>query len=143
MKALDLPPLWLVAACVVAWAWRWPAAWQGAFWPGAICLCLAAGLFAGAATEFLRARTTIIPRRDPSALISGGIYRVTRNPIYLADLLILAGLSLWWGSLPGLVLVPLLGWLLQVRFILGEEVRLAGAFGEAYDAYRRRTRRWI
>lgn len=143
MSKIDLPPVWLLAAVIVAWVWRWPAAWDGAFWPGAVCLSLAAGLFAGAAVEFLRARTSIIPRRDPSALISGGIYRVSRNPIYLADLLVLAGAALIWGSVPGLVLVPVLGWLLEKRFIRGEEERLGAAFGDDYRAFMVRTRRWI
>ena len=42
--------------------------------------------------EMRRARTTIIPHLDPKALIAGGIFRYTRNPIYLADVLILLGI---------------------------------------------------
>lgn len=143
MNKIDLPPIWLIFASAVAYFWRWPAEWSGAFWPGAFALLLAAGIMAGSAVEFLRARTTIIPRSDPSALITGGIYRVSRNPIYLADLLALFGVSLILGSMPGIVLVPFLGWVLEARFIRGEEARLEEAFGEAFRDYKRRTRRWI
>lgn len=143
MKWIDLPPLWLLAALAVAWVWRWPGAWGGALWAGILCLVLAAVLMLGAILEFRRAKTTIIPREAPSALITGGIYRFSRNPIYLADLLILAGVSLVLGSVPGLVLVPALGWVLQGRFILGEEARLREEFGKEFAAYTARTRRWI
>lgn len=104
---------------------------------------LAAGLVVAAVLEFSRARTTTIPREAPSALITTGIFRHSRNPIYLADLLVLFGVSLIWGSVPGLVLVPVLGWLLQARFIRGEEERLAAAFGTEFETYRSATRRWI
>ena len=143
MRWIDLPPFWLLAAIAVAWSWRWPDAWDGIFWPGGACLVLAAGLVVGAVLEFTRARTTIIPRVSPSALITSGIFRFSRNPIYLADLLVLLGVSIMWGSVPGLILVPVLGWLLQTRFIRGEEERLAAAFGAEFEAYRSGTRRWI
>ena len=78
-----------------------------------------------------------------AALITTGIFRLSRNPIYLADLLILTGVSLIWGKFIGLILVPLLGWVLFRRFISGEEARLREIFGEEYTAYTARTRRWI
>lgn len=143
MKWIDLPPVWLLGALAVAWVWRWPDAWDGSIWAGMACLAAASGLTAAAVFEFLRARTTIIPREAPAALITGGIFRFSRNPIYLADVLILAGVSLILGSVPGLILVPALAWLLQERFIRGEEARLTEAFGSEFDAYRKSTRRWI
>ena len=60
-----------------------------------------------------------------------------------ADVLILAGMSLILGSVPGLILVPVLAGVLQERFIKGEEARLAEAFGAEFAAYRDATRRWI
>ena len=105
---------------------------------------VAAGcLVVAAVIEFARVRTTIVPRKAPSGLITSGIFRYSRNPIYLADLLILAGLALLWGSVIGLLLVPVLGWILHVRFIRGEEERLTEAFGEEYLSYCAATRRWI
>lgn len=85
----------------------------------------------------------MIPRQTPSALITTGIFRLSRNPIYLADLLILAGFSLIWGKPLGLVLVPVLAWILFARFIQGEEARLRAMFGAEFEAYAARTRRWL
>ena len=116
----------------------------GLLWPWhAGVLAAAALLTLGAVREFSRSRTTIIPHLDPKALITGGIFRYTRNPIYLADLLILLGLSLIWGKPLGLLLAPPFAWLLQKRFILGEEARLRAAFGEAFERYAEGTRRWL
>ena len=111
--------------------------------PGFLLLVVAAVLMAAAFVEFARARTSVIPRRKPDALIRGGIFRVSRNPIYLADLCVLLGLSLMWGTPLGIVLVPVLGWVLTRRFILEEEAGLTAAFGDDFRAYSARTRRWL
>ncbi|NND20595.1 MAG: isoprenylcysteine carboxylmethyltransferase family protein [Silicimonas sp.] len=143
MKWIDVPPAWLLVCLAQAWIWRWPTAWDGEFWPGLVCLGVAGLLMLDAFVRFVRAKTTIIPRQRPDALITDGIFRWTRNPIYLADVLILAGFSLIWGSVLGLLLVPVLGALLQKRFILAEEAKLADAFGDVYHEYARQTRRWL
>jgi protein-S-isoprenylcysteine O-methyltransferase Ste14 len=143
MKWIDLPPFWTAAAVLVTWAVPLAGPWEPAVMAGRIALGAAALLFATSLFEFMRARTTVIPREAPSALITTGIFRLSRNPIYLADLLILTGFSLIWGKFFGLILVPLLGWVLFRRFIAGEEARLHQAFGEEYAAYTARTRRWI
>ena len=143
MKWIDLPPFWTIAAVFVTWSVPLASPWGPLILPGRILLGAAAVLFAASLFEFMRARTTVIPRQAPSALITTGIFRLSRNPIYLADLLILAGLSLIWGKLLGLILVPVLARILITRFITGEEARLAEAFGAEYEAYLSRTRRWI
>ena len=143
MKWIDLPPVWTAAAVLVTWALPLGGPWEPAVVAGRIALGAAAFLFAASLFEFMRARTTVIPREAPSALITTGIFRLSRNPIYLADLLILTGVSLIWGKFIGLILVPLLGWVLFRRFIAGEEARLREIFGEDYTAYTARTRRWI
>ena len=144
MRYLDLPPVWLAVCAFVAWLIRWPSElWGSVLWLGLSCLVAAGCLVVAAVMEFARVRTTIIPRKAPSGLITSGIFRYSRNPIYLADLLILAGLALLWESLVGLLLVPVLGWILHVRFIRGEEERLAEAFGEEFSSYYAATRRWI
>nr|WP_255618429.1 isoprenylcysteine carboxylmethyltransferase family protein [Roseibaca sp. Y0-43] len=96
-----------------------------------------------AALSFLRARSTIVPHEVPAKLITGGLYRLSRNPIYLADLMLLGGLALVWGSVAGLVLVPALARILTRRFIEPEEARLRAAFGPEAEAFFQRTRRWI
>ena len=92
---------------------------------------------------FLRHRTPIEPHHTPNALISTGPFAITRNPIYVAMALMLAGWALWSGVVLGLVLVPLFRWIITRRFILDEEARLRAAFGPDADAYIANTRRWI
>lgn len=94
---------------------------------------------------FRRARTTVNPMRPQAAsqLVTGGLYRHTRNPMYLGHVLVLAGWGLWLQS--GLVLPALIvqiAWLqwLQIR---PEERALQARFGADYAAYRARVRRWF
>ncbi len=108
-----------------------------------VLLALAAVLTLAALVRFLAARTTFVPRRKPDALITSGVFRLTRNPIYLADLLVLAGFALFWGKALGLLLLPVLFLVLKYRFILGEEARLRAVFGPEFEAYAARTRRWL
>ena len=143
MKWLDLPPFWLLACLALAWGVPWRAEVGLAGIVGWGLLGLAVVLVVLAVIPFVRTGTTIVPRRQPTALIRSGIYRVTRNPIYLADVLILLGASLIWGSVLGLVLVPVFAVLLERRFIRGEEAALHTAFGAAFEKYTCETRRWL
>lgn len=147
MRHLDYPPVWLLGALVLVWGETQllPGAvpWVWAQSLGTGLALVAAGLFVLAGWEFLHARSTIIPHQTPQKLITTGIFAYSRNPIYLADLLILAGLSLRWGAVFGLFLVPVLAFVLHHRFILGEESRIRAMFGADGDAYFARTRRWI
>ncbi len=143
MRFLDLPPLWLVLCLALAWAIPPHFAHGGAAILGWGFVALGVVLTFAAVVEFWRARTTIIPRNSPDALITGGVFRLSRNPIYLADVLVLLGLSLVWGAVLGLVLVPVFAMLLRRRFIDPEEAVLRQAFGETFEAYAARTRRWF
>ena len=147
MRFLDYPPIWLMGALALVWG-ETVLAPDLVGWPlvrmvGTGLALIAVALFALAAFEFLRARSTIIPHQSPSALITRGIFAFSRNPISLADVLLLVGLSLRWGALSGLVLAPVLVWVLRLRFIEGEEARLRAAFGAAAEAYFARVRRWL
>ncbi len=143
MKWIDLPPVWTLVALVIAYNVPFPDIIGPAVVFGSLLLVLAGTLFVTALFEFSRARTTVVPHQNPSALITSGIFRLSRNPIYLADLLVLAGLSLIWGKFLGLLLVPALGWWLQRRFILPEEVTLEARFPEDFATYSQNTRRWL
>jgi protein-S-isoprenylcysteine O-methyltransferase Ste14 len=148
LKWVDIPPVWLGIFAMLAWvqATRLPV-WQ----PGPAVTDLAGGLLVGggvvlialAAHAMRQARTTIIPHLAPEALVTSGIFRRTRNPIYLGDALILAGLMLRWDAWPSLVLLPLFLWIITDRFIEPEEARLRQHFGAAFDRYADTTRRWI
>lgn len=144
---LDYPPVWLLGALGLAKAET--LALGPAFQVGALTAIGNALFWAGlaimgvAAVSFLRARSTIVPHETPATLITGGLYHLSRNPIYLADLLLLGGLALVWGSVAGLVLVPVLARILTRRFIEPEEARLQAAFGTQAEAFFQRTRRWL
>jgi len=143
MKWVDLPPVWLVVCLCLAWVFPWrydPGALAILGW---LSLGIGAGLTVLAVVAFVMAKTTIIPRHDPDALITSGVFGRTRNPIYLADVLFLLGASLIWGAWLGLVLVPLFAWMLDRRFIQGEEAVLVRVYGKEFDAYRKAVRRWI
>jgi protein-S-isoprenylcysteine O-methyltransferase Ste14 len=110
----------------------------------AAALVLAVVGWAGwAALEFRRHRTTILPQRQPTHLLCVGPFRFSRNPLYLAMLLLATAPWLAWGQL-GLLLAPLgffsfLNWVI-VPF---EEAKLRGIFGDAYAVYARRVGRWL
>lgn len=106
---------------------------------------MAAGfvLIAVAIRWMRRAGTTVMPGRVPDSLVTGGPFRLGRNPIYLGNAMILLGFGIWLDSPFALLLVPVFVWLITRLFILEEEARLRAAFGESFAAYCRRTRRWL
>ncbi|MCA8883258.1 MAG: isoprenylcysteine carboxylmethyltransferase family protein [Rhodobacteraceae bacterium] len=148
MKWIDLPPVWLALFLSLAWiqAQHLPVGGMGGAWADFVGgLCVGGGLLLMvlAFAEMRRQRTTVIPHRIPDQLVDGGIFRRSRNPIYLGDTLVLVGMILRWEALPSLLLVPLFMWLITDRFIRPEETRLDDTFGARFAAYKARTRRWI
>jgi protein-S-isoprenylcysteine O-methyltransferase Ste14 len=110
-----------------------------------VFLCAGAAIGIAGVRAFHRARTTVNPWRPhaTSALVTTGIYRRTRNPMYLALLLALAGWGLFLANLYSLLLgfmfVPYMN-----RFqIRPEERALEQAYGEAFVEYCRQVRRWF
>ncbi len=142
----ESPPTWLMLFLAAAWGMgqAGPVLPTGAFWnaPGIVLILAGLSLMIWAAWQFLRKRTTIIPREVPAALVLTGPYRFSRNPIYLADAFILTGAALIWDA-GALILVPVFMAVITRRFILGEEAGLKAAFGAEFDAWRSSTRRWI
>ena len=144
-EAIDLPPVWLAGFAAAAWAiGQWlPTPIAGARAVGVVLILAGGALMAAAAVQMWAMRTTVIPRRDPEAMVTGGVFRLSRNPIYLADALVLCGLILWWSALMALPLIPVFVMLITRRFILGEEARLRARFGTQFDQFAARTRRWL
>ncbi len=148
MKWLDLPPFWLIFCLFVAWAlarmlpgYTVDYAWMAT--GAAILLVVGIVLMGLAVFEMTRAKTTIIPRHEPNALVTSGIFRLTRNPIYLGDLLVLGAGILWWGPVLALPLLWLFPKIIVSRFITGEEGKMREYFGESFDKWAEVTRRWI
>ena len=94
--------------------------------------------------EFARHRTTVNPLRPGSAsnLVRSGIFAHTRNPMYLALLLILASLWLAWGSWLGPLWLALCLLYLQCFQIYPEERAMQALFGDSYREYCSSARRW-
>ncbi|HJQ15031.1 MAG TPA: isoprenylcysteine carboxylmethyltransferase family protein [Anaerolineales bacterium] len=97
----------------------------------------------GAFIEFQKAQTTLDPHGSTTQLVTSGIYRFSRNPIYLGFLLIVIGLPLYLGLFWGIVMAPVFVFLMNHLVIQHEERYLEGKFKEAYTEYRSRVRRWL
>ncbi len=97
----------------------------------------------GAFMEFRKARTTLDPHGPAKQLVTAGIYRFTRNPIYLGFLLMVIGFPLNSGVIWGLVLAPLYVMTMARLIIEKEEAYLERKFGKTYVSYTSRVRRWL
>jgi protein-S-isoprenylcysteine O-methyltransferase Ste14 len=100
-------------------------------------------LGAAALAEFSRNHTTLDPHGTVSKLVTTGIYRFTRNPIYLGFVLMVIGVPLWFENLWGAALTPILIAFFNALVIRHEEAYLEKKFGEAYTGYKSRVRRWL
>ncbi len=149
MKRIDVPPVWLLVFAILAWL-------QSRYWSiglnfGGGLLDLLAGMLIGggiilmalAIVEFRKHRTTIHPHDTPTSLIRSGIFKRSRNPIYLANVLILTGLILLFDAVLSLPLIPILVWVLEKRFIVPEENRMRREFRADFARYEEQTRRWV
>ncbi|KII12053.1 isoprenylcysteine carboxylmethyltransferase family protein [Phaeobacter sp. S60] len=153
MKWIDVPPVWLLGFAVLAWC-------QARFLPlglefsgraiGAFVGFLSGVLIGGgivlmllAVTELRRQKTTLHPHGQPSQLVQSGIFKRSRNPIYLGDCLLLLGLILRFDAVLSLALLPIFVWVLERRFILPEENRLRRQFRADWARYEQKTRRWL
>lgn len=93
--------------------------------------------------RFRAHKTAIRPGRESNALVTSGLYRYSRNPIYVAITLVVLGASIASGHAAAFVFPVLFVAVIDRLFITMEERMLARTFGERYDAYRATTRRWL
>ncbi len=150
-RIFPLPPM--VAALFIAAGWllnhfvpmvdrAGPAPNESRLVGGLIILC--AFVIGGLALlDMRRAKTPFHPGAKANALVLSGVYKRTRNPMYLSLVLVTLGLGIATAN-PWLVLMaPLLLFYLQERVIKHEERYLAARFGSDYEAYRGKVRRWF
>lgn len=149
-STIPWPPLLLLAtvALSVALGRNVPLPWPGV----GDTLAHGIGLALGAAGIILalwsiftlyRHATTVLPHRPSDALVTSGPYRFRRNPIYVADVLILLGLAEVSQNIWLVILAPAFALLVTWLAILPEERYLEARFGEAYRDYLAKTRRWL
>jgi protein-S-isoprenylcysteine O-methyltransferase Ste14 len=103
------------------------------------------GIAVAAFGRFKRARTTVNPRepQTASSLVTGGVFGISRNPMYLGLLLILIGWALGLGTASPWLVPPLFVIVVSVLQIIPEEQALEKLFGKDYLQYRQRVARWI
>lgn len=148
---IHIPPV--VVVLLIGTLMRWVAghAWSGSFrLPGqglVAGMLLSLGLLIPVlgVHRFRVADTTVDPLHPEkaSALVDRGVYRYSRNPMYLGLALLLAGWGIRLGSLAGLLGVPLFVIYMRYFQIGPEEEAMEKRFGEAYREYRSKVRRWI
>jgi protein-S-isoprenylcysteine O-methyltransferase Ste14 len=145
------PPIVFLAGWALGWGLnrRLPFAIDGAGASPAqivvsfVVLAAGAALAAWGAATFRRAGTAIVPVQPASALVSGGPYRFTRNPMYLGLTIAYLGLAGVTNMAWPIVLLPLVLIVLATAVIEKEEGYLRATFGADYDAYCARVRRWL
>ena len=149
MKWIDPPPVWLAGFVALAWCqarYLSMGLGFGPVWADLLGGLLVGGglvLMALAATEMRRQKTTLMPHETPSRLVQSGIFTRSRNPIYLGDVMVLAGLILYFDAVLALPLIPILTWILEKRFIIGEEDRMRRSFRSDWARYEQKVRRWV
>lgn len=149
LKWLDLPPIWLLGALLSAW-WISAKLTLGLSLASPVTDLLSGLLIGGglilmllALIEMRKHRTTVIPHKDADHLVTSGIFKRSRNPIYLGDGLVLAGLILRWDGVLALPLVAVFFWIIETRFIIPEENALRRKFRDDFARYSQKTRRWV
>ena len=144
------PPVVGLLVAIGMWllARRWPIIAFSLPHPFLIGLTVASvgGIISTAgAREFRRVKTTVNPLHPERAtsVVTTGIYRWTRNPMYVGIAMVLLGCFLAFGGLSAAIGLPAFVWYITRFQIVPEERTLEAKFGEAYSAYRASVRRWL
>lgn len=159
MHKLELkipPPIVMLVFALLMWiaaSWLsekpWPASDFGQFllssWLAAALAPVGLLVIAAAVLEFRRHRTTVNPRAptQSSCIVTSGIYRFSRNPMYLGMELLLIAWGLWLGQPMTLLGAPAFAICITLLQVRPEERALAEKFGAPYLAYCRQTPRWL
>lgn len=116
----------------------------GARWLAPVAWTLGAASALWAAASFVvTGRGTPTSAAPPTELVVRGLYRWTRNPMYVGGLLVVLGHVLWSGALPMVGYLLALFVAFHLFIVLYEEPRLRARFGDAYAGYQRRVPRWL
>ena len=147
-KPAIVPPVYLLLFILgqVAVHRFWPMAqlFDGPIrYTGLILLALGVFFAGWGARAFAVANTAIRPMEESTTMVTHGLYRYTRNPMYLGMIQVLMGVCVLLGSLSPWILIPGFIFLIRQLFIIPEEAMMERTFGEQYRSYRSSVRRWI
>ena len=144
----DLPPIWWGGSIAIIYVAKW--AFPDLHWEMAALNVISRVLFVAAlliiawsAVWFWRKKTPIEPHHTPKTLIVEGPYKLSRNPIYLALVILTVSSAIGHGSIIGLWCSVLLWAILDRRFAAKEEILLRQTFGQEADNYLGKTKRWF
>lgn len=153
MRFLELkvpPPVVALFMAGLSWLASWAAPTLGFVLPhgnGVVLALLVAGVCVAmlGVASFRRARTTVNPLKPEksSALVMSGIYRYTRNPMYLGLLLVLLGWASFLANALAFVFLPVFILYMNRFQIEPEERVLVSRFGQEFTAYLSKVRRWL
>lgn len=117
--------------------------WIGRYIGGGV-LIFAGLLYAVSAMGlFRKAGTDLKPWKTTTAIVATGVYRFTRNPMYVGMAMLYTGLGFMFSSLGAFLLLPVLILLIRTQVIVREERYLEAKFGQSYLDYKARVRRWL
>lgn len=153
MKSLELkipPPVYALGIAGLMWLLNHyiPVAhWIASPWNklGLAIIVLAILLDSSSLYLFIKKHTTINPMHPDHTrdLVTTGLYRYTRNPMYVGLLVILTGFAILLGSATPFLVLPLFYWLITTFQIKPEERILEQKFGKKYLDYKNRVKRWL
>ncbi|WP_425409751.1 methyltransferase family protein [Hyphococcus sp.] len=113
-------------------------------WLGAVVFAIGFSISASGRIAFARAKTEVVPVSEKnSALVTGGPFRYSRNPMYLGILIAVAGLALMAGTWAALFAIPAFFLFTNFISIPYEEEKMERQFSETYRAYKSKVRRWL
>ena len=143
------PPVWTLLMLLIAYGVQRSFGWASVVWlgstPAAILFAVAGiALAVWAERNFAAAGTEIMPASPANkALVVGGPFRFTRNPMYSGLILTGLGIALYFGTLPFYAVPVFLFVLVNFVFIPFEEAKMLRQFGAQYAEYCARVRRWF
>lgn len=150
MRPIIPPPIILIFYIALAYGIDWLSPFDlllgEARLPVSIGLAvIGIGIAALGVLEFRKHRTTVNPHtiNKATSLVTGGVFRLTRNPMYLGMLLILFGVVAWTQDIASILVLPALIITLNRLQIQPEEAAMRELFGQVYEDYCQRVRRWI
>jgi len=147
-QVIIFPPLLFLIALVAMiglhWLWSLPIGGEAiVFWMGIALIVMAPSLAIWGFRSLKKAQTNVSPYQPTTAIVAGGPFSYTRNPLYIALTLLLLGISLaigtWWGLI---LLVPTM-LVLHYGIILREERYLEQKFAAPYLDYKTKVRRYL